>query len=235
MALAGVPSLAGEKGNTTDPPAPPEDPPWKLTVGYYQYQDYGAGDLNLRWRADDTDAWAGVYHDPDFGTQARLGADTSIALAKYIQLQPSLQLATGGFVGGSINLQVGKEWFGLAGIGRTDLKTYYNLNFDPNDALTFGAGHQAEDGTTYTLFVVADDRLHTGQRDWHLTARLPFTAGRATLDLLHKNGESDVGYVSAWGFSGTWDWPKWFVRLAYDPYQNFSAQNAWRLATGVRF
>ena len=209
---------------------------WKLTLGDYVYGSYSGGDINLRWQLDDTHAWAGVYTDRVFGTQGRAGADTSVEITKLIQLQPSLQVATLGFVGGSVNLQVGDEWFALSGIGRTNLRPYFNLNFDPNDALTFGVGHHSTDGTTYTLFVVADDRLHTQQRDWHLNARIPVSGGmRATLDVLRKSGLSDAGYITAWGFSATWDWPAWFLRVARDPYQNFSAQSAWRVAGGVRF
>ena len=209
---------------------------WKLTLGDYVYGSYSGGDINLRWQLDDTHAWAGVYTDRVFGTQGRAGADTSVEITKLVQLQPSLQVATLGFVGGSVNLQVGDEWFALSGIGRTNLRPYFNLNFDPNDALTFGVGHHSTDGTTYTLFVVADDRLHTQQRDWHLNARIPVSGGmRATLDVLRKSGLSDAGYITAWGFSATWDWPAWFLRVARDPYQNFSAQSAWRVAGGVRF
>jgi hypothetical protein len=65
--------------------------------------------------------------------------------------------------------------------------------------------------------------------------RIPVSDMRATLDILRKSGVSDAGYITGWGFSATWDWPAWFVRLARDPYQNFSAQSAWRLAGGVRF
>jgi hypothetical protein len=151
------------------------------------------------------------------------------------QLQPSLQVATRGFAGGSLTLQAGDVWFGQAGIGRTDLRPYFNLNFDPNDAVTLGVGHQAPGGGLYTVFVVADDRLHTRQRDWHLNVRLPIGADRATLDILRKSGSSDVGFITGWGFTATWDWRRWFLRLARDPYQNFSAQSAWRLSGGARF
>jgi hypothetical protein len=204
-------------------------------VGDYLYGGYSGGDINLRWRRDDTDAWVGIYGDQVFGTQGRAGADTSIAVTRAIQLQPSVQIATMGFVGGSLNLQVGDRWFGIAGIGRTNLKPYFNLNFDPNDALTFDFGHHTADGSLYTLFVVADDRLGTHQKDWHFNARIPVRDMRVTLDLLRKSGLSDVGPITAWGFTGTWDWPRWFLRLARDPYENFSAQSAWRVAGGVRF
>jgi hypothetical protein len=208
---------------------------WKLTLGDYRYTDYSGHDVNLRWHRDDTDAWLGVYSDRVFGTQTRAGFDTGYNIAPSLQLQPSLQIATMGFVGGSLNLQAGDEWFGLAGIGRTNLKPYFNLNFDPNDALTFGAGHRGAGGSVYTLFVVADDRLHTQQRDWHLNVRIPVHEMRATLDILRKSGLSDVGPITAWGFTANWDWPTWFVRLARDPKENFSAQDAWRFAAGVRF
>ena len=209
--------------------------PWKLTAGEYAYAGYYGSDLNLRWRADDNSAWVGIYTDQVFGTQARAGADTSIDLGKYLQLQPSLQAASRGFIGGSVNLQAGGSWYGMAGIGRTDARPYFNLNFDPNDALTFGAGHHTEDGVSYLVFVVADDRFHTGQRDWHLNVQIPAGDSHATLDLLRKSGLSDAGRISGWGFSANYDWPTWFLRVAYDPYQNFSAQNAWRFAAGVRF
>jgi hypothetical protein len=208
---------------------------WKLTLGDYRYTNYSGDDFNLRWSRNGTDAWIGLYSDRVFGTQGRTGVDTSFQIAKSMQLQPSLQLATMGFAGGSLSIQVGNEWFALTGIGRTNLRPYFNLNFDPNDALTFGAGHRGADGSVYTLFVVADDRLHTQQRDWHLNARIPVSDMRLTLDLLRKSGRSEVGPITAWGFSANWDWPAWFLRLARDPYQNFSAQNAWRFAAGVRF
>jgi hypothetical protein len=84
--------------------------------------------------------------------------------------------------------------------------------------------------------LVADDRLHTGQKDWHLYARWPLSADvRGTFDLLRKTGEGDSGEVHAWGWSATIDFPRWFLRLAHDPKQNFSTQDSTRLAAGVRF
>ena len=120
-------------------PTPP-DLHWKLTFGEYAYSGYAGTDLNLRWRANDTSAWAGLYTDRVFGTQTRAGADTSINVGQYVQLQPSVQAASRGFVGGSFNVQLGGSWYGIAGLGRTDARPYFNLNFDPNDAVTFGVG-----------------------------------------------------------------------------------------------
>jgi hypothetical protein len=212
-----------------------DEAPWKLTLGEYAYSDYAGTDFNVRWRQNGTTAWGGIYSDRVFGTQVRAGADTAIPLGEYLQLQPSMQVASLGFVGGSVNVQAGDAWYGVAGIGRTDARPYFNLNFDPNDAVTLGAGHHSDGGISYYFMVIADDRFHTGQRDWHLNAQIPFGPSHATLDLLHKSGLSDAGRISAWGASANYDWPKWFLRVAYDPYQNFSAQSAWRFAGGLRF
>lgn len=211
--------------------------PYKLTLGTYRYSDGSNGtDLNLRWRHDDTSVWVGVYRDPVFGTQTRTGFDTSLALGGSATLQPSVQIASAGFVGGSMTFQIGDPWFAMFGWGRTNLRPYFNLNFDPNDAVTLGIGWHGQDGRTVSAMVVADDRLHTGQKDWHWYGRWPLTADvRGTLDLMRKTGEGDGGPVRAWGFSATFDFPVWFVRVARDPKQNFSSVDATRLAIGRRF
>lgn len=214
----------------------PADKPFKLTLANFRYSDgYDGQDVNLRWRRDDTSVWVGAYHDRVFGSQARTGFDTQIDLGHGVSLQPSLQAATRGFVGGSVNLQAGDPWFALVGWGRTNLKPYYNLNFDPNDAITAGVGWHGEQGRTLSLTLVADDRLHTHQKDWHLYGRWPVGDERLTLDLLRKTGHGDSGPVHAWGLSATLDFPTWFLRLARDPNQNFSTQDATRVAAGLRF
>jgi hypothetical protein len=211
--------------------------PYKLTMGDYRYSDGNRGqDLNLRWRREDTSAWFGAYHDRSFGTQTRLGWDGSFALGGSATLQPSLQAASRGFVGGSLNFQVGDPWFMLLGWGRTNLKPYFNLNFDPNDAITAGFGWHGEAGRTVSLTVVADDRLHTHQKDWHLYGRWSWSEDvRITVDLMNKTGEGDGGHVNAWGLSAGLDFPRWFLRWARDPKQNFSTQDANRVALGARF
>lgn len=210
-------------------------PAWKLTAGDYLYGAYAGLDVNLRWQQNATHAWIGGYRDREFGSQLRAGVDTSVPLGDALQLQPSLQVATLGFIGGSLMLQAGRSWYGLAGIGRTNLRAYFNLNFDPNDAVTVGVGHHVEGGVDWSLFVVADDRLGTQQRDWHWLARVPLGTTRLTVDALYKCGLGDDGYVRGWGLAATVDWPRWFLRVARDPHQNFGALSATRLAAGIRF
>lgn len=215
---------------------------FKLTFGNYFYRDpagnFSGQDLNLRYRHADTSAWVGYYQDREFGKQARIGFDTSWQPLDSIpiSLLPSLQAATHGFVGGSFAVQAGTIWFAQVGIGRTNLRPYANLNFDPNDALSFSIGHHADDGSSYSLTTVADDRLHTRQQHTHLVGQWPLLQDqRLTVDILRKTGNGDDGYVRAWGETVTYDFPRWFVRESYDPHQNFSTADAMRISVGARF
>jgi hypothetical protein len=174
---------AAQAQDSVDTPHP-DSLDFKLTAGFYQFGDDHGKDLNLRWQHDDTHVWIGHYEDHSMGAQDRIGADSSLDLNELVSIQPSLQAATGGFVGGSLNTQIGHSWYGLAGWGRTNLKPYVNLNFDPNDAVTLGGGHLFDNGQNWMLFVVKDDRLHTGQTDWHLTARIPVADERLSLDAM---------------------------------------------------
>ncbi len=230
------------QGTATDPSE------FKLTLGRYRMSSDSTGfvgtDLNLRWRREGRNLWLGVYQDREFGHQVRAGYDEQWVLRDDpvlpLQLQPSLQLASGGFVGGSIALQVGSPFYAQVGIGRTNLRPYANLNFDPNDAISAALGWQGEGGRQLQVLVIADDRLGTGQQHHHLALRWPLPDGwsaplRLTADLLHKQGLGDTGQVNAWGWTLGLDGKVWFARLARDPKQNFSAQDAWRLSAGRRF
>jgi hypothetical protein len=65
--------------------------------------------------------------------------------------------------------------------------------------MTYGVGHSEESGLTINVFVIEDNRFHTGQRDWHANAQIAFGDSHATLDVLHKSGSSDAGRVSVGG------------------------------------
>ena len=247
----GLPSTAWAAAAAAEPAAEPAADPgeFKLTLGRYRMSDASSAspgtDLNLRWRRDGRNLWLGAYQDSDFGHQFRAGYDDQWALRDDpvlpVQLQPSLQVASGGFVGGSLALQVGAPFYAQVGLGRTNLRPYANLNFDPNDAVSAALGWQGTGGRQLQLLVIADDRLGTGQQHHHLTLRWPLPADglvgplRLTADLLHKQGLGDTGPVNTWGWTLGLDGKVWFARLAHDPKQNFSAQDAWRLSAGRRF
>ena len=237
----GLPARADTEARLPDDAtaAPAHERAFKLSLGRYGGLDGGPGaDVNLRYQGPPGTAWVGFYRDPGAGQQVRAGWESAFTPVTGLALsvQPSLQIASGGFAGGSVTAEYGEPWFVLAGFGRTNLKPYFNLNFDPNDAWTVALGHRNEQGRTLYAMLIADNRTGTGQRHLHLTARLPMAdRQRLSIDLLHKTGLGDSGPVRAWGTSLTWDWPGWFVRLAYDPKQNFSAFDVVRLSTGTRF
>lgn len=244
--LAALPAAAQDQPNgdaATEPAAPQADegerPEWKFTAGRYYARGGADGtDLNLRRRAGDTNCWLGYYEDADFGRSGRAGCDTRWALPVHapLALLPSLQVASGGFIGGSLALEAGQDVFGQLGLGRTNLKPQVNLNFDPNDAITLALGWRPEHAPRYVATWVRDDRLHTGQQHLHLNGRWPLYDGQAlTVDVLRKRGQGDAGFVRAWGASVTWDWPAWFLRAAYDPKQNFGPADVWRLSLGWRW
>ena len=151
---------------------------------------------------------------------------------------PSIQYATRGFLGGSVTAEIGDHYFGLLGLGRTNLKDYFNLNFDPNDSTLIGIGTRALPGTTLTAYQVRDDRLGTGQRVTHFVARIETEPKRRwTVDVFHKAGRSpdDGEWVRGTGASVTYDFDRYFARLTSDPRVNFTHDNMLRVALGIRF
>ena len=209
---------------------------FKLTVGAFKFSESGSGvDVNVRRSSDYGNVWLGYFRAPRLdANQWRTGWDKTFGEA--IRIQPSVQTASGGFVGGSLNVEAGENWIVGAGLGRTNLRPYYNLNFDPNDAWSVLAGYRAESGQSYTASYVRDNRENPDQQHFHLTSRTPLAGKeRLTLDMLYKRGLVDGQRIAKVGGTVTYDWPKFFVRLAFDPNTNFTADNVWRFSVGTRF
>jgi hypothetical protein len=229
--------------------------PVKWTTGLYRSNGgeqaaSAALDLNFRHTSGYGNAWLGWYAQPAAGNaglagesvdaerirQSRAGWDKSFVIGAW-RLQPSLQAADGGFVGGSLNVETGDRWTVGAGVGRTNLRPYVNLNFDPNDALMLSAGYRASGNAPgIVLQWVRDNRQNPDQRHLHLVYRQQLSAQvRLTIDLLDKVGTVDGVYVHKQGLGLTHDQDAYFCRLVYDPKANFGAQNMWRVSFGRRF
>ena len=113
---------------------------FKLTPSYYRISDgNNAADLNLRAGYGNHVGWVGLYRDRSGYEDFRAGYEKHADLGA-VRLVLSAQVASGGFLGGSVNAEAGGATFALLGFGRTNLRPYYNLNFDPNDAITLGIG-----------------------------------------------------------------------------------------------
>jgi hypothetical protein len=223
---------------------------FKLTTGFYRMtggdQPAGRGmDINLRHTSAYGNVWVGWYRQPDPDasidiTQGRAGWDNTYTLGAW-RLQPSIQAASAGFWGGSFGVETGEKWYAGAGIGRTNLRPYVNLNFDPNDSLMASVGYRWSAHQSFGLLWVRDNRENPDQRHLHLIYRTGLSEHeRLTLDLLSKAGSvtqdsGDVEKINKLGLSVTYDWHQKFIRLACDPNPNFTTQTMWRLAVGTRF
>ncbi len=214
--------------------------PWafKLTPSFYATaQEHNAVDVNLRANKGPHALWIGQYQRGNEFQQTRTGYEYT-ANFDWGQMVPSLQAASGGFAGGSLSFQIGQPVYALVAFGRTNLRDYYNLNFDPNDMVTLGFGAHLAHGHQLSMFTVKDNRLATDQMITHGVWRWQANdADRWTLDLAYKEGRSSPGEarISGRSASVTYDHRRTFVRLAYDEKVNFSADNQTRVSAGLRF
>jgi hypothetical protein len=239
--LIAEPAFAG--GQAADAQADAEHPsqavalPFKATAGYYWLTGGDIGlDVNLRYSSGLGNLWGGYFASRDRHTwQSRVGWDR-VFTAGPVRVLPTVQYASGGFVGGGVAAEVGLPWFVGAGIGRTNLKPYVNLNFDPNDAYLLSAGRRGDDGTVALIQYIRDNRQNPDQRHLHFIYRAPFAdSRRLTLDVLYKRGLVEGEEIRKLGATVGYDWPRFFVRVAFDPKVNFTPDDMWRVSLGLRF
>ena len=231
-----------------------QETPFKLTTGMLMSKASEdpasrALDVNLRHTSQYGNVWVGWFRQPDPDamvdlTQGRVGWDNSFDVGAF-RLQPSIQNASAGFWGGSLNVETGetihKNWYAGAGIGRTNLRPYVNLNFDPNDALMASGGYRWSRHESVGLQWVRDNRQNPDQRHLHWVYRKGVAEQqRITIDLLSKSGyvtnnAGDTFKINKLGATVTYDWRDHFVRVAYDPKVNFTNQDMLRVSVGTRF
>ena len=211
---------------------------FKFTPSYYvTTSQKDATDLNLRAHYGPHAFWLGHYQRDSEFEQTRTGYEYT-AQFPYLQIVPSVQLATHDFAGGSINAQIGDTVYALLGYGLTNAQDYYNLNFDPNDSVMYGVGTSLLPKSTFSLFSIRDNRLNTDQTVIHAVWRMsPDEHQRWTVDVSSKHGRAtpDDESVSGNAVSVTYDNRDIFFRLAQDSKVNFSNDDQTRLTVGLRF
>lgn len=235
--LVGSNNVYAAADSTETKVAEPAKVSYKLTTSYYNASDNNnAVDVNLRTKYAEHTAWIGEYGDKKGFRQFRAGYEYSPEFA-YIRPTFSLQLASKGFIGESINTEIGGETFAIIGIGRTNLHDYYNLNFDPNDSITIGIGSRAFNQHELSLFQVFDNRLDTQQRITHFVWRYsPSDSQRLSIDASYKSGlDSENDYIHGYGLSADYRYHQYFSRLAREQHANFAASDLTRLSIGIYF
>lgn len=222
---------------------------FKLTLGRYASSDGHTGlDTNLRASTGAHTGWLGFYSDRSGGAEARTGARQTRSGYEFrhgsddhgdaLRSVWSLQSASGGVAVAAVTAEVGGATYALLGLGRTNVRPYVNLNFDPNDAITMGIGSRAWPGREWLLFNVHDDRLHTRQNVSHAVWRERLDAQqRLTLDLSVKSGAladgSSVRRVGSLAIG--YDRGPLFLRFSHDPQAGFGSATQNRLQAGARF
>jgi hypothetical protein len=228
---------AGRSAAADDASPQAEPPSNKLTLAYYDFSSGTKGaDVNIRHTFASMTAWIGAYHEDDGFDQVRAGWEYDYH-GHWLTLVPSVQAASHDFFGGTIYAEAGVHFYAIGGAGRTNLKTYWNLGFDPNDFVQFGAGYRDGSGSTISAYAIHDNRLGTGQTNTHMIVRryLP-REWRVTLDVVSEHGRGDDGIqVNSWAVSLDVDWRRWFVRVAADPHVNYTTDHQVRVAGGCRF
>lgn len=212
---------------------------WKLTyTQHFTEAERDAFDLNLRGTRDATVFWLGHYRRADEFQQSRTGVEQTLSF-DWGKAVIGGQAATRGFLGFASQAEIGTDRVRLlAGFGRTNLKPYYNLNFDPNDAVTLGLVADLPRGMRATFFAVHDDRLGTGQTVAHALLRTSNNpASRWTIDLSQRRGPLGDGgeRVTRTGIGVTYDQAPYFGRVVYDPNANFGGHDMLRVGFGLRF
>jgi hypothetical protein len=211
---------------------------FKFTPSYYvTTHEKDATDFNLRANYRSHAIWLGYYRRDSEFEQIRTGYEYTLQFP-FWQLVPSLQFASHGFAGGSLNAQIGDSIYALLGLGRTNTRDYYNLNFDPNDSIVYGFGTRLLPQSTFSLFAVKDNRLNTDQIVTHAVWRMfPDDHQRWTVDLSSKHGRATANdaLVSGKALSVTYDNRDIFFRMAQDQKVNFTGNDQTRLTIGLRF
>ena len=208
----------------------------KLTFGDYLIAEQSSLDVNLRYSLGDWTGWAGYYAPTSGARQGRVGIEYDLR-TRWLFLVPSAQAASAGFYGGSVYSEVGRRLYLVAGASRTNLRPYVNLNFDPNESWQLGGGAHVGTADAIALFSIWDNRLHTGQRNTHVTVRHHIAASqRLTLDTSYKSGRGDEGAsVHGGAIAVEYDWRRWFAKVARDQHANYGPSTMWRVGGGLRF
>lgn len=211
---------------------------FKLTPSFYTTQhETNAVDVNLRGNLDNHTTWVGQYVRGNAYQQTRWGYEYAANFA-WGQMVPSLQLATKGFAGASVNFQIGGPTYLITGLGRTNLKDYYNLTFDPNDSYVIGLGTKLIKNHNLNVFTVKDNRLNTGQTVTHGNWRWQITSTqRLVIDLSHKSGRltADAAPIKGNAISISYDQGPHFIKWAKEQKVNFSDHDQQRISAGIRF
>ena len=221
---------------TRDPVENADEFKSKLTFGFYVTKDAQAYDLNLRHQFGPLTAWIAGYADTNHNRLLRVGAQYDYKKG-WFHFVPTGEIETTKGASLSLYSELGHDTIAIVGYSRTNLKTFFDLFWDPGDSVTLGVGHKISSYDRIQAFTVFDVRLHTGQQNTHVTYRHKLNRNNGvTFDVVFKSGHLDSGqYVRAVGAGLYYDRPKWFWKFYFDPYVNYTQHTMVRTGIGLKF
>jgi len=225
------------KQDTRDPIERSDEFKSKLTLGIYFTKSGAAYDLNLRHQFGPLTAWIAGFYDRKSNRLVRVGAQYDYKKA-WFHFVPTLEVATSKAVSASLYSEWGSgNTIFIAGVSRTNLKAFFDLFWDPSEAVQLGIGHKLSSYDRIQAYTIFDVRLHTEQQNTHVLWRRKLNRNNGiTFDGVFKSGHEDSGkLIRAVGIGAYYDRPKWFWKLYYDPHVNFSSQTMVRTGIGLKF
>ena len=209
----------------------------KLTFGIYFTPGSRAYDLNLRHRFGPFTAWIAGFYDPRSNKLLRVGAQYDYKKA-WLHLVPTLEVSTTRAMSGSLYSELGSgNTVAIVGVSRTNLRAFFDLFWDPGDAVQLGFAHRLSSYDSISAYTIFDVRLHTQQQNTHIVWRHKLNRNNGiTFDGLFKSGHTETGeFIHRVGIGVYYDRPKWFWKLYYDPHVNFTNQTMVRSGIGLKF
>ena len=209
----------------------------KLTFSVYFTNGERLYDLNLRHQWGPLTAWIAGFDDPNGSKLIRVGAQYDYKKA-WFHFVPTLEVATTRAVSGSLYSELGSgDTIAIVGVSRTNLKSFFDLFWDPSDAVQLGFGHKISSYDRIQAYSIFDVRLHTEQQNTHVVWRHKLNPNNGiTFDGVLKTGHEDSGkFIHTVGIGAYYDRPKWFWKLYYDPHVNFSSHTMVRTGIGLKF
>ena len=156
----------------------------------------------------------------------------------WFHFVPTVEVATTKAVSGSLYSELGSgKTFAIVGVSRTNLKAFFDLFWDPSESVELGIGHKISSYDRIQAYTIFDIRLHTSQQNTHLIWRHKLNVNNGiTFDGVFKSGHTDSGkFIRDVGIGCYYDRPKWFWKLYYDPYVNFTSHTMVRTGIGLKF
>lgn len=154
-----------------------------------------------------------------------------------VRVTPSLFSSDGSLSGGGVWFGQGDTWRLAVGSRRQPAKT--GLGFTPGMGETslVTASYVWADRESLSLQWVRQRDSELGQRTLHLVYGTRWAGNQSMkFGLSAISGWEPVGgSQQRVGLSVGYDWPSYFVKVAYDPQVNFTARDEVRVSWGTRF